>query len=108
VEVVRLISSLIRDHVTGHVTSRQAASALFAAASRLQGDDHRLQPHVAQWRDTSNWGLRKAHISADGSMPSESDLDAGFELFEVALITLIGGASEAMDEIDALLSETNP
>ena len=68
-----------------------------------------LGPFVAQWLDTTNWFVARAHDS--GKVAAEHDeheLTEHFGLFESSLGAVVRGFYTTLDELDAILSATNP
>jgi hypothetical protein len=106
-EIVEKLAGLLLDHSEASGTNREAARAVYAAAARMGGDEQVLAANVGQWLGLARWGVGVAHVRQDGTAPSSHDVDDRFRLFEAALLTLIGSVSATMDELDAILEDTN-
>lgn len=101
-----LVAELVRDHLRARTRPEEAARRFFAAAT---AEDGPLSPPVIrQWLETRDWFMAHAHDSGRVDTDfSEDELRSAFELFEQSLFAVARGFYNIMDELDAILADTN-
>lgn len=106
-KVLKAVSKLVADHAASRATKNDLARALYAAAAEMGAPDESLNPHVVQWMEITENFMNLTHLRDDGVIPDPPDLEEKFAIFEKALLTLCGSVAEAMDELEAILEDTN-
>jgi hypothetical protein len=108
-DVFAEIAALVRDHEETRTKPLDAAIRLFeACAPENQRLRDTLRPIILQWLNVTDWFMRKTHDS--GLVDEDIDqieLISQFDLFETYLNALVSGFFTTLDELDAILEDTN-
>jgi hypothetical protein len=108
-EVFAEIAGLVKDHEETRTKPLDTAIRLFeACAPENQRIRDTLRPIILQWLRVTDWFMSKAHDSGyvDGDI-DETELISQFELFETYLNAMVRGFFTTLDELDAILEDTN-
>jgi len=103
------IATLVKDHEETRTKPLDTAIRLFeACAPENQRLRDTLRPIILQWLRVTDWFMSKAHDSGyvDGDT-DENELVSQFELFETYLKALVRGFFTTLDDLDAILEDTN-
>ena len=109
VRLARGIDILIGDHLKTHIRRVESARRLFQAlAPENPSVSPWLEPAIRQWLNITEWFVKIVHASkkVDNDFDT-SVLKRNFELFEVALASLVGRFYGPVDELDEILEDTN-
>ncbi len=103
------IGFLLLEHEAARSGPVDAAIRLFeACAPENQAYRDSLRPIVSRWVKVTGWFVRKAHDSgATDTDCSQEELRSSFDLFELTLGALTRRFYGALEELDAILEETN-
>ncbi len=108
-DLFRKLASLVKDHTDTREKPEQTAFRMFDALAPENEDlRNSLRPIILQWLEITNWFVGHAHDSGRQDRDSLwADFVRRFELFETILFSLIQGFFKTLDELDAILEETN-
>jgi len=105
------LDSLFDEHIASRMTRREAAKLMMASmdSSAHSAPESYLVPIVQQWIELVNWFVGSAHVRAPQKRPpSFQECMEKFRVFEDALYALVCPFYGAVEELDAILEETNP
>jgi len=103
------VADLLQDHMSTRTKPIDAARRLFRGiAPETASWDGTLNPVLKQWVKVTEWFVRRAHVSehTDNHFPPE-DLRHQFTLFEKALAAAIKPFFTTLEDLDAILEDTN-
>jgi len=108
-KVYKKVAKLVSDHARTHETRREAAERLFQAIDpNNSASEATLRPRVDHWLKSTEWFVEHVHDRGviDAEMGGE-ELKECFEIFEYALLAIVGEFFKTVEELDAILEETN-
>jgi hypothetical protein len=109
IHVYMEIARLVRDHIRSRETPRDAAKRLYEAIDpNNQMAEAILRPRINHWIEVTEWFVNRVHDN--GSTDDQIDLEEfnnRFEVFERALLAMVRGFFETVEELDEILEEAN-
>jgi hypothetical protein len=108
-DAARAVIQLLNDHLAARLRPAEFAQRLFTGAAPENAEfESALEPVLKQWVSTIRWFVGNAHDN--GRCDHESDHDElvrRFDLFEKGLMAVVRGFYSTIEELDAILEDTN-
>jgi hypothetical protein len=107
-EIFDQIAELLAEHERGSLRVRDRVTLMFIALQKAEGaSEAQVMPAVARWMDVYNWFVKIAHRECRDDDVATVEFKENFERFERLLHTLTGRFFDVVEDIDAILAETN-
>jgi hypothetical protein len=109
VKIYKEIAKLIRDHEEARKKPYEEFKRLFQAIDPKNKEaEATLRPRIDNLRKNTEWFVARTHDR--GKVDAEMDgdeLKKNFEIFERALLAIIGSFYKTLEDLDEILEETN-
>jgi hypothetical protein len=110
-DLFRMISSLVEDHLAGSSSHRARAEHAFAFLDEgMSADRAHLTALSERWRGVIEWFVIRAHLRNPQQRPPSLDVrecERQFKVFENMLYSSLNPFFKPMEKLDEILEETN-
>ena len=110
-DLFRMISGLVQDHLMGTSTHRARAERVFSSLDEgMSADKAHLTSLTERWRNVVEWFVRRVHVKTATELPPSAEVqecERQFRLFENVIYSSLHPFFVPMEKLDEILEDAN-